>query len=218
MPSTTCEKLTFCFSAIGNFFFPQDRPSPLFSILIQLICSSAVTLGFKVVLSEKCSYRNVQAIALGIMNHLVNMIFAVTIIVITRRSIFRGVSRSQSAFRLFLCHPIVMLFLLFGVWEVSYILWSASVQVEDACSSAVNGIVVLLGCTILIGFILFILTFSTECCRLPRWREAAHSKWERAHSNWNMDMIHSSARASAEEPVEEEEEERANRGPATRRS
>eukprot|EP00796_Vickermania_ingenoplastis_P004359 gene4359-3170_t len=184
--------------------FPSDRPSPIFSITAQCMNSGIVIVGFQVVLSSDCNYDNVQALALGNMNAMMNMIFAVVIIVLTRRKMARGISRSVSAFRLFLLDPFVVLFLLFVLWEISFILWLTSVPQDDVCTSSVYTQVILLSMSLMLGVMLFILTFATEGCRLPRWRVLAHAKWEELHSQWELGVLNRDP-APSEEQISEEE-------------
>lgn len=193
--------------------FPSDRPSPVFSLATQLINSGVIISGFTVVLSTKCSFQSVQTISLGIMNGMVNMIFAVAIIMFTRRKIYRGISRNRSTVRLFLTDPVVILYLFFVVWEISWILWTSSVLSSDACNNAIYAELFLLVINIVVGMILFIFTFSTEGCRFPRWREAAHAKWEEQHTQWDLGVINGASTVGGTgtqtgvEPVTEEMDE-----------
>lgn len=211
-----CGKISRCPAFLAMAAFPSDRPSPVFSLATQLINSGVIISGFTVVLSTKCSFQSVQTISLGIMNGMVNMIFAVALIMFTRRKIYHGINKNKSTLRLFLTDPVVILYLLFAIWEVSWILWTTSVWSTDSCNNAIYAQIVLLVVNIIVGTVLFIFTFSTEGCRFPRWREAAHAKWEEQHTQWDVGVMNGAgtaggAQAVRDEPVSEEMEDEYSR-------
>lgn len=175
-----------CLGLLLRAAFPRDRPSPLFSLVTQCLNSGVVIYGFQTVLSTDCSNKSSKVISFGIFNGLVNMIFASSIIFLTRRKISRGISSKESTYHLFLTDPVIILYLLCLAWEVSWFFWIYTAPPSEECSSAILLQVVLLGISILVGFLLFMFTFSTERCRLPQWRVVAAERWEEQNHEWSI--------------------------------
>lgn len=191
--STTSTSL----GAVLRVAFPRDRPSPLFSLITQFLSSGAVIYGFQAVLSIDCSVESARILSFGIINGIINMIFASSIIFFTRRKIIKGISPSQSMYRLFLTDPVVILYLVFLVWEAVWFIWTCTASLLDKCYSAAFSQFVFLAANLVVGILLFIFTFSTEFCRLPQWRVEAEKRWEEEQHAWNLQTERES------EPMEE---------------
>lgn len=176
MASSYCSKVT---QVIKKVAFPEDRPSPIFSISVQLLNSAAVILGFMNVLSSRCS-THTQGLTLGIVNALYNMVFAVIIIIVTRRKIARGIPNEMSSFRLFCFDPLGLITLVFVVWEFAWVCWSIGESSSGKCNHDVTYLASLILLSLLVGLVLFCLTFASEWCSLPQWRHVAHTHWEEA--------------------------------------
>lgn len=184
-----------CLKALLRVAFPSDQPSPLFPLVTQCLNSGVVIYGFQVVLSADCSRASSKEISIGIFNALVNMLFASSIVLLTRRKISKGISPKESTCHLFLTDPVVIVYLLFLVWEICWLCWVYS-EPKTNCGSAVLQ-VTLLTISICVDLILFIFTFSTEGCRRSKWRLVAADRWLEQHRECSVTVEHESELAEA---------------------
>lgn len=191
--STTSSSL----GAVFRVVFPSDRPSPLFSFITQFLSSGAVIYGFQALFSTSCNLESSKVLSFGIVNGIVNMIFASSIIFVTRRKIMKGISPSLSMCRLFLTDPVVILYLMFLIWEIVWFCWTGKKSELEECHSVVVLQLVFLAANFVVGILLFIFTFSTEICRIPQWRVEAEKMWGEQQRAWNLQTERES------EPLEE---------------
>jgi len=155
---------------------PGDRPSALFSLFTCIINGGLLVWSFSTALSTTCLTASGRWMYCGMANCIVNMVFAIVVMVTVRSKISRSIPLGTSYTRLFLLSPTIIAYLIFLIWEIVWML-AASQSIKwgaaDPCFLHIPVQVGFLFLYILVGLPLFVLTFATEAWRLPRWRQYA---------------------------------------------
>ncbi|RNF24597.1 hypothetical protein TcG_00762 [Trypanosoma cruzi] len=170
---------------VWRALLPDDRPTPVFTLLVVNLNGAQLIHGFDILLSMPCSASTAIWCALGVANSIVNMIYAIAVMWRMRHRIEEGIPLESSTVRLFLLEPINIAFLVYVVWEIA---WMFSVSclfmtplVRDDCGTYLS---VQLGCSFfffVVGGIALGSTFLTELFKTPRWRHHADEVWQRKH-------------------------------------
>ncbi|RNF12455.1 hypothetical protein TraAM80_00307 [Trypanosoma rangeli] len=164
---------------------PNDRPTPLFTLVSVIVNGAQLTHGFSILVSLPCSALTMQWCALGLSNAIVNMIFAIALMWRMRYRIEQGIPTEWSTLRLFIMDPINITFLFYVAWEILWMVgasWVITTQrLQDACGTYIS---IQLGCCcvfLIMGCALLLMTFVTELLKRPRWRLRANDMWRRRH-------------------------------------
>lgn len=164
--------------------FPSDRPSGVYSVYTCIINGSLLAWSFAVVLSHPCETVAGRWVYAGMAHCFINMIFAVLVVVLTRRQIAAGIPEEMSQWLVCFSNPLIAVYSLYVVWEI---LWIIAVgQFSDGnpyttCSSHLSVQVAFLVFYLLVGFFLFYSTLITERWRRPRWRRLAAMRHDYLH-------------------------------------
>jgi hypothetical protein len=201
MAARLCTPCTVCCGGLSDFFFPDDRPSPIFStfaVLINLaiLIYSAVVLG-----SRSCDSRPFTWIILGLVSAIVNIAFAVYLY--TRFSIkvrHHGSSAGEAACHLFMYDWGVCLYILFAIWLVVWIVFSGTAASDannddnndNGCGNGLVVMIVLMIIYMALGTCLIGCSVCTEGCRTPKWKRAhnANAQYNPGHARYDADAAH----------------------------
>ncbi|RNC47831.1 hypothetical protein TcCL_NonESM02255 [Trypanosoma cruzi] len=133
---------------VWRALLPDDRPTPVFTLLVVNLNGAQLVHGFDILLSMPCSASTAIWCALGVSNSIVNMIYAIAVMWRMRYRIEEGIPLESSTVRVFLLEPINIAFLVYFVWEIA---WMFSVSclfmtplVRDDCGTYLS---VQLGCS-----------------------------------------------------------------------
>ncbi|KAG8341902.1 hypothetical protein ERJ75_001527900 [Trypanosoma vivax] len=177
-------------TTIWYFTLPEDRPMPLFTIIIVIANGVQLAYGFSFLLSSECKEVKAQWSSAGLANSIVNIVYPVVLMWRTRRRIEEGIPLDRSGAHLFVSDLLNVVFLLFMVWEVVWV--SHSLQAAgmsnnpDQCSYFLLFQVCFCIAIIVLGTCLIGLTFMTEFGKLARWRRWADERWRQRQQIFAM--------------------------------
>jgi hypothetical protein len=165
-------------SPVGDFFCPEDRPSPIFSTFAAVISALAGVWTFVVAVSGGCDSAPRTWCLLGCANFLANFIFAFYIYMrfaakVRGDETTEGMEPGQAACKLFMYDWGVCLYMAALLWQIIWIFLANNVASDhsgDSCSGMLSTAIVLLILYLVIGAILVCFSLFTECCRRPRWQ------------------------------------------------
>lgn len=166
--------------ACARAALPDDRPSPLFGLIGVIINGGLQVWSFSFIVDTSCPTPLTRWVVIGIVHTFVNMLFAVIVMVITRRKIEKGVLAHTSNFRLFLMEPVVIAYIPYLLWEFLWMVAAAQMGMDssgDPCSRHMCVQTAFYTVHLLLGLPVFVFTFMTEGGRLPRWRTRADIRW-----------------------------------------
>nr|CCC95113.1 unnamed protein product [Trypanosoma congolense IL3000] len=176
--------------SMWRLVLPQDRPMPIFTMLLVIANGAQLTYSFPVLLSLDCRRWMAQWCAIGTANTIVNMLYPIALMWRTRRRIDEGIPMSESTARLFFMEPVRVCFFLFIVWEVvwmsHYPQMPDSSASSEACASYNFFLVIFCSVCLVLGLLLDVFTFMTEFGRTPRWRVWANERWRQRQEIFSL--------------------------------
>lgn len=165
---------------IGEALFPEDRPSPIFSTFSVIINIVGAVWEVIRVSGGGCDSSTQLWASLGIINFIINIVFAVYIYWRFVHKIRESSGASEAAYKLFMYDWGVCAYFVFIVWLIVWMIVAGTrrnaAPSGDKCGSAIGAGITLIILYIAIGVALIFLTLFTECCREPKWktRHVAH--------------------------------------------
>jgi len=191
MAARICAPCTLCCEATGDLFFPDDRPSPIFSTFSVLINTAFIVLAIVALAMGPCDNDPLLWTILGLCSAAVNIGFAIYLYGrFAYKARHEGVSPGQAACHLFLYDWGVCLYLLFTCWLIAWMVlagrsWRNSAD-DDRCGTMCRNGVILFAIYWGVGAFLIFVSIITECCRTPRWRrEQSHPASTAPYTNAN---------------------------------
>ena len=172
MAMYVCEACTEPIKLCGTFFFPEDRPSPLFSTF-SVLCNlvGGILCIVQLVQPEVCVEPTRTWLILGIANHAANILFAFYLYFRFAAKIQGGASVSDAVTKLFFYDWGVCCYMCVGIWLVVWMVMAGGrMTYNDACATGIKYSLTAEAVYIGLGFFLLIFSVCTECCREPKWK------------------------------------------------
>lgn len=178
MAAHLCAPCTLCGHGCGEFWCPDDRPSPLFSTFSVVLNLAYFIWALIVVSTESCESETLTWAILGLLTALVNIGFAFYLYFrFASKARKDGISTGNAACSLFMYDWGVCVYILFLVWIIVWMVLAGMYQ-NDASSDDQCGRQLIVGiiffiCYLVIGAFMIALSLFTECCKEPSWRVRA---------------------------------------------
>lgn len=159
---------------LGDFMFPDDRPSPIFATFSCFLNFGAILWSGIILGTSSCVSDTVMWLVLGILTCVANIVFGIYLYFRFAQKV-KSMSASEAAGKLFLYDWGVCLYILVLIWTIVWMALVGGYQQKagpnDKCGQQLTTMTVFLVIYLVVGALLVVLSLVTECCREPKWKK-----------------------------------------------